>query len=86
MRARVPGFPAAYSTAADCSSACRAVDAGAESAAMRASIGPPGPDLDFETWTLALVGYLRGLLPGVAAARKRGAVILGYERRRATIR
>jgi hypothetical protein len=37
---------------------------------MRASIGPPGPDLDFETWTLALVGYLRGLVPGVKAARR----------------
>jgi hypothetical protein len=53
---------------------------------MRSSIGPPGPDLDFVTWTVALVGYLSGLLPGVAAARKRGSVILRYERRRATIR
>ncbi len=43
---------------------------------MRASIGPPGPELDSVTWTLALVGYLRGLLPGVAAARRRGSVVL----------
>jgi len=41
---------------------------------------------DFVTWTLAVVGYLRGLLPGVAGARRRGTVILRYGRRTALIR
>jgi len=53
---------------------------------MRGSTRPRGPELDFVTWTLALVGYLRGLLPGVAAARRRESVVLRYGRRMAIIR
>jgi hypothetical protein len=52
---------------------------------MRASIGPPGPELDFIAWTTILVGRLRELLPAVAAARRRQSVVLRYGGREATI-
>jgi len=52
---------------------------------MRGSIGPPGPHLDFVTWTVAVAGYLRGLLDGVEAPRRPKSVILRYGDRRVTI-
>ena len=45
----------------------------------------PGPALDFETWTVAAAGYLRGLLDGVKAARRPKSVVLRYGDRRVTI-
>jgi hypothetical protein len=52
---------------------------------MRSSIAPPGPELDFVTWTVAVAGYLRGLLDGVKAARRPKSVIMRYADRGVTI-